>query len=162
MLLLFKNVILYELSFLLKIRHLSSSLFVQMKKIKLKSTWKSCKSKRLRRKRRKNTKRGRSTNKLRCTIDPAKPCVLACFSYLHPLHPSLHLSHLYQFYRHLTTKIHTSCLPPFHLLPRVSVSPLSMTLCHPPSRGHIPPLPNTHRSAPILEWRGWSLPHIFT
>lgn len=145
---------------------------VQMKKKRSRSTQRSCKSKRWRRKRRRNTRSGRSTNKLRCTIDPAKPCALASFSSLHPLHPQLppifttppclHLNLLYQFYHHLTTKPHTSCLPPFPLLPKVSLTPLSTTPCHPPSRCNNLPRPKTCHSAPILVWRGWSLRHTST
>lgn len=140
-----------------------------MKKRKWRSTKRNCKSKKWRRKRRRNTKRGKSTNKLRCTINPAKPCVLASSS-LHPLHPQLPpifttptclcLSPPYQFYHHWITKAPTYCLPPILLLPEVSLPLLTTTLCHLPIRRL--PQPNSSCSAPILAWRGWSSPRTST
>lgn len=130
------------------------------------------KSKKSRRKRRKNTKRGRGTNEWRCTTARVKLFVLDCSPSHGPLHllllpphppiqrlspPCLRSNPLYLFTL-LTTKPHMSCPPPLHL----STLTLHITLCHRPSQPHSPLRPNHNHRAAIPGWLAWSLPHTFT
>lgn len=153
----------------------------QMQKRKPRLTWRSCKSKKWRRKRKRNTKRGRSTNEWRCTTAPAKPSVPACFSPTMQLQPRpprrlitwttprcLLLRLRSRFILLSTTKHHT--LPSCPLLPQSPSStplPTPIPMLYPP---HLPPLPKqhyclqlncTHRAA-IPAWLAWSLPRTST